>query len=233
VAGASTIAQSCYVDLDHGGLGCKNGSGPLVTETRGLPKYHSITNAIGAAVIIRQDNDQQFRITGQQNILNDITTSIVDGELIIDYQGCFRNADIEVFVANPEITGVHNVGSGTILGDNLWQTDQLFLSITGSGRIDAEFYADMVYAEVTGSGDMDLFGGANRSFMRVTGSGDIFAFNLECNDQEIHISGSGNCEVHARDLLDVRISGSGNVFYKGNPNISTDISGSGNIIEVN
>ncbi|NIT55744.1 MAG: hypothetical protein GWN00_05750, partial [Aliifodinibius sp.] len=130
VAGVLIIAQSCYLDLDHGGLGCQNGSGPLVTESRGLPPYRSITNAIGADVIIRQDNDQQFRITAQQNILNDITTRVVDGALIIDYQGCFRNADIEVFVANPEIAGVHNVGSGTILGDNVWQTDQLFLSIT-------------------------------------------------------------------------------------------------------
>ena len=80
---------------------------------------------------------------------------------------------------------------------------------------------------------MDLYGSVDHSALFVSGSGNIFAFNLESNDQEVRISGSGNCEVFVRDLLEVDISGSGNVFYKGNPSVSTNISGSGNVIEAN
>ena len=233
IAGLLLGTQACYVDLNNGGIGCENGRGPLLTESRSLPAYHSVINAIGADVVIKQDLDEEFRITAQENILNHITTRVIDGELVIDYRGCFRNANIDIYISNPEINAVHSIGAGTIIGDNVWETDQLTLTVTGSGRIDAEFVANNLNAEVTGSGLMDLFGEVNRGFMRVSGSGDIAAFNLESNEQDIYISGSGNCEVFARDVLDVRISGSGNVFYKGNPTISTNISGSGSVIESN
>jgi hypothetical protein len=225
--------QSCYVNFDDDGMGCENGHGPIVTESRTLPEYSRITNAIGANITLRQDIDQEFRISSQKNILNGITTRVIDGELVIDYNGCFSNASIDIFIANPEIAAVHNIGSGDIYGDNPWQTNQLELRITGSGNIDVEFSADLVTSEITGSGSMELYGLVNESRIRVLGSGNIFAFNLESIDQDIRISGSGNCEVFAQEVLDVTISGSGNVFYKGNPTVSANISGSGNVMEAN
>ena len=182
-------AQSCYIDFDDDGFGCESGNGSLVTESRNVFSFNSITNIIGADVVIRQQIDREFRITAPDNLINDITTRVVDGNLIIDYHGCFRNADIDIYIANPEVDGVHNVGSGTIIGDNVWSSDRLELSISGSGRIDAEFFANQLNAAIVGSGVMDLFGEADRSFLRVSGSGDFFAFDLECNDQDIVISG--------------------------------------------
>ena len=228
-----TSIQSCFVNFDDHGVGCENGRGPIVTESRTLPEYSSITNAIGANITLRQDVDQEFRISAPENILDNVTTQVMDGELIIDYRGCFSNASIDIFMVNPEIAGVHNVGSGDIYGGNPWQTNQLALRITGSGNIDVEFSADFVTSEITGSGSMELYGLVNESRIRVLGSGNIFAFNLESIDQDIRISGSGNCEVFAQEVLDVTISGSGNVFYKGNPTVSTNISGSGNVMEAN
>ena len=233
LVGLLTGIQACYVDLNNGGIGCENGRGPLVTESRVIPAFHSVINGIGADVTIRQDLDESFRITAQENILNNLTTRVIDGELIIDYRGCFRNANIDIFISNPEIEAVHNVGSGTIIGDNIWQSDQLHLTVIGSGDIDAEFLANDLRAEITGSGTMDLFGEIDQGVLRVSGSGDIYAFNLDSNVQEIDISGSGNCEVFVRNDLDVRISGSGQVYYKGNPSISTNISGSGEVIDAN
>ena len=225
--------QSCYIDLDDDGFGCESGSGRIVTESRGLPDYYSITNTISANVIIRQDLDREFRISAPENLIDDITTRVIDGELIIDFRGCYRNAQIDIFIVNPEIEGVHNYGSGNIFGDNVWQTDFLHMSISGSGRIDAEFVTDRVTTEIAGSGLMELFGSANRSVMRVSGSGNINAFELDCNRHDISIAGSGSCNVFARDLLEVRISGSGNVFYKGQPQVNSSITGSGGVFDAN
>ena len=226
-------AQSCYVNFDDDGFGCESGHGSMVTEDRALPAYNRITNAIGADISLRQGLDKEFSIIGPANILDNVTTRIIDGELVIDYNGCFRNADIDIFITNPEIAAVHNIGSGDIYGENHWETEQLDLRITGSGKIDAEFTAHIATAEITGSGQMDLYGSVDHSAVYVSGSGNIFAFNLETNDQKVRISGSGNCEVFARDILEVEISGSGNVYYKGNPSVSTNISGSGHVIESN
>ena len=225
--------QSCYIDLDDDGSGCESGRGRTVTESRFLPDYFSITNTISANVVIRQDLNTEFRITAPENLVDDIITRVIDGELIIDFRGCYRNAQIDIFISNPIIEGVYNLGSGNIFGDNIWQSNHLQLSISGSGSLDAEFVTDRLDSEITGSGRMDLFGSANRSEMRISGSGNINAFDLDCNDHEITITGSGNCQVYARDFLDVRISGSGNVIYQGQPQINTSITGSGGVINAN
>ena len=228
------VAQSCYINFDDDGYyGCIAPRGPVLTETYTLPSYHSITNTIGANITLRQSNRREFEITASESILDEIRLRVVDGELVIDTYSCINNSNIQIYASIPEIRALHNVGSGDIFGDNLWELDDLELRISGSGKIDSEFNADYVYAEITGSGKMDLFGDTNISEIRISGSGDVNAFGLDAQDQDIVISGSGNCEVVARDHLDVVISGSGNVFYKGSPQINASVSGSGNIIDAN
>ncbi|MDH3711018.1 MAG: DUF2807 domain-containing protein [Cyclobacteriaceae bacterium] len=226
-------AQSCYIHFEDDGYGCVQPRGPVITQSYNLPSFDRITNAIGADITLRQSNNREFEITAAESILEQISLRIVDGELIIDNLSCISNTNIEIFAAMPDIEAVHNVGSGDIFGDNIWEVDDLELRITGSGKIDAEFIVDYLSIEITGSGTMDLFGEAHLSEIRISGSGDVHAFGMEANDQDIIISGSGNCEVLAIDHLDVVISGSGNVFYKGNPQVSVTISGSGTVIDAN
>ncbi|MEF8983378.1 MAG: DUF2807 domain-containing protein [Bacteroidales bacterium] len=47
----------------------------------------------------------------------------------------------------------------------------------------------------------------------------------------ISISGSGSCDVHVTENLEVDVSGSGKVRYEGNPVIDADISGSGKVVK--
>lgn len=227
-------AQSCYIHFeDDDGFGCIQPRGPVITESYNLPPFHGITNAIGADITLRQGNNREFEITAAESILDQITLSIVDGELIIDNLYCINNANIDIFVTITDIEAVHNIGSGDIFGDNVWEVDDLELGITGSGKIDAEFVADFVTIEVAGSGTLHLFGEVDFSEITIAGSGDVNAFGLQAQHQDIVISGSGNCEVVALDHLEVVISGSGNVFYKGNPQVSATISGSGSVINAN
>jgi hypothetical protein len=227
------ITQSCYVNLEDDGFNCDRARGPVVTEQRNLPDFNRVTNAIGADIVLRQDQDQEFLITTSESLLDDITTRVINGELIIDYRGCYRDANIEIYIATPEVEAVYNIGSGDVLGDNTWHAEQMDLRITGSGKIDAEINAQSLYSEITGSGTMALLGAVDQGRLRISGSGDIFAFNLDSNTQEITISGSGNCEVLTHELLEVRISGSGDVYYRGHPQINTSISGSGGVFNAN
>jgi len=233
IACALLVLQGCYIDLDDNGIGCRNANGPTITETRFPASFHSITNAIGANMVIRQDAGQLVEITTQESVMDDISLRVWNGELIIESERCFRNADIDIFITSPEIYAVSNIGSGDVIGENLWYSDEMFLNITGSGTIDAEIETDRLHADITGSGDMKLYGQAQRGDIRISGSGNIAAFNLQSDQQEVEISGSGNCEVTALDLLDVTISGSGNVFYKGNPSVYSDVSGSGGVYAAN
>jgi len=226
--------QACYIDFDDDdGFGCIRARGPVVTANYTLPAFDGVTNAIGADITLREDNTQTIEITAAENILDEIRLSVINGHLTIDNYDCISSANIDIFISIPEVVSVHNIGSGDIFGDNRWDTNELDLRITGSGKIDAEFDANQLNADITGSGRMDLFGDVNLSVVTISGSGDINAFGMDADQQDIVISGSGNCEVVAIDQMDVVISGSGNVFYRGNPQISATITGAGNIVDSN
>jgi hypothetical protein len=106
-------------------------------------------------------------------------------------------------------------------------------------RNSKEIAADIVipelsYVAVTGAGDYKLQGTIQEFLdINITGTGNVNAFDLEVEECTIQISGSGNCEVHVNNMLDVYVSGAGNVFYKGNPTIASEISGVGNVTDVN
>lgn len=53
IGGILLMTQSCYVYFEDDGLGCVRARGPLLTETRVVPEFNSVTNTIGADVNIR------------------------------------------------------------------------------------------------------------------------------------------------------------------------------------
>ena len=105
-------------------------------------------------------------------------------------------------------------------------------SVNTSEEIRAEITIPAVsYAGVTGAGDFE-FSGAQQDVLDIyiSGAGNMDAFDMPVNDCSIRISGTGNCQVHVIDYLEVIISGVGNIWYRGNPTVDTDVSGVGNII---
>lgn len=86
------------------------------------------------------------------------------------------------------------------------------------------------FVSITGAGNFNISGEKqSRLDIDITGAGDIDAFDMEVDDCNININGTGNCNVKVNNMLDVHISGVGNVFYMGQPELTTDISGVGNV----
>lgn len=146
------------------------------------------------------------------------------------------NVDIEIgelqsveFYAQPEVLDVltYRVRDGILeIGFKDGYT------VHTSEEIRAEITVPSLnYAGITGAADFE-FAGAQQDVLDIyiTGAGNVDAFDMQVKDCSIRISGTGNCEVHVIEHLDVSISGVGNIWYRGNPTVDTDISGVGNII---
>lgn len=57
-------------------------------------------------------------------------------------------------------------------------------------------------------------------------------FGFLVNSAYVEVSGSGNIELNATDLIDGEINGSGDIYYKNSPVINVEISGSGSLIHI-
>ncbi|MEL7120257.1 MAG: head GIN domain-containing protein [Bacteroidota bacterium] len=226
--------SSCIFDIDDDFGGCIRADGPIRTAEFNLNDFDGIDLAIDAEVYIRQGEFQTVEVQAQDEALDQLETRVRSGIWRIEYDRCIRREDrVRIFITVPEITYLKISGSGKIVSENVLVTDDLVISIEGSGDIDLALDSDDIEANISGSGAIALEGIADVMDCNVSGSGDFRCFPLEVRRANVRISGSGDIEVYVLDQLDVRITGSGDVFYRGIPNLNISVSGSGDVVDAN
>jgi hypothetical protein len=219
------LASSCRKRIE--------GSGRYVTVERNVSPFTEIESDGNFNVTVKQDSVQSVTLYGEDNILPHLTTRVEGHRLRIYYDHDlfkkFDNNGVVVHVTVPELNSLNLTGSGNINGEGILNTQVLFATLSGSGKIDFNVNCVGVLAFLTGSGDVSLHGNSTAGTYTVSGSGDVHAFDLLSDDVNVTISGSGDCEVHAEKTLKVKISGSGDVRYIGHPDVQTSINGSGSV----
>lgn len=211
------------------------GEGPLVNEQRYTPAFTAVRTACDAEVFIRPDTVLSVELSGQQNVLQQLQTTVHNGELTIDFDYRLRLGShdrIQVTIGCPDLRKVSISGSGTTRIGAMESAYPLSLQISGSGNIEAaSLRVPSLEAGVSGSGDIRVLAGTATSVMtKISGSGSVDISQLSAQRAEVRSSGSGDTRLAVSESLDVQISGSGDVYYWGNPRISTGISGSGKLV---
>jgi len=207
-------------------------SGETIKESRNVGQFSSISLVISADVYLTQGTTQKVEIEGDKNDLEELETIVADGVLKIGTKNHFGGniGNITIYITVSEINGLSVAGSGDIKAKSGLKTDELDLSVSGSGSIDIKDLAVReVSATITGSGNIGIESGQAQSELdvKVTGSGAFSGEGFAAEEADITITGSGSAAIWAVKELDTHITGSGNVNYKGNPQVNAVSTGSG------
>lgn len=226
------ILSSCEKDY----IDVVKGSGPVIAETRKTASFNMINLSIPADVFVTQGNSERIVIEAQENVMDVINTDVRGGEVNIRFANGVvvkRFEPIKIFITTRNIKELRVSGSGNIYNNSPIFTDELYITVSGSGNVDLQdIDSPIVESNISGSGQIYLSGFCADQYAQISGSGSIHAFGLLSESTNIDISGSGKTEVSVSNYLSVRISGSGNVYYKGRPSLVTRISGSGGVYSV-
>ncbi len=194
-----------------------SGDGNVAMEKRSLSGFTKVFTSGSTLVHITKASHFSINVKGYENLLPYLETSVQNGTLKIEIDKDVRvkNANYEVFITMPDLTGIRTEGSGDVdaIGD--------FSGNTG------------VELRISGSANISVEKGSTQTLnTRIEGSGNIEAFGLVATDAKTITSGSGDTQIGITNNLDVNISGSGSVYYKGSPaKVTTNISGSGKVIK--
>jgi hypothetical protein len=224
--------QSC--DFVH--METIHGNGNVTTDTRNVAEANRIKTRGSFDVEIVQGTSASVKIEADANLIPYIITANEDGMLVIrtkDNVGLQSNTKIKVYVTTPTVEEIALNGSGNVTADSkITGSDHLKLSISGSGDMKLEVDAPKVESSIAGSGNINISGETKDSKIDIAGNGDYKAENLQAENVEVHIAGSGNARVFSSTSLDVHIAGSGDIFYKGSPSITQHVAGSGSIKQI-
>ncbi len=227
--GLLLTTSGCWEDFTISGNGIEATEGRVITE------FNELKSSGLFDVHITSGNDYEVVVNAESNIIPYIETYVTGSTLHLDIRGIHNvktHLPMQVFVTTPQMRSVKQSGSGAIT-TGYFEADNFELFISGSGSITTAVNASVVDAGISGSGKIQISGTATQTNFNISGSGKIDSYDLETQNCDARISGSGDVYVSASDFIRANISGSGNVYYIGSPNLESHVSGSGKIISNN
>ena len=250
---ASILMTSC-IDDDFGG-DCIEGQGPITGRSYTVDEFSKLVGSFSADIQFTYDSVVSVTAFAQENILDRLSVATVGGILEPRLVGdCFNNFSLTFEITGPDVSefellgsgdltimnginipslSISSSGSGNVETRETLRTDELNVSLVGSGGLSLNTVFDSGVLSLTGSGGIEVQGSCEEQEVSLTGSGNYRAFGLSSNSCNISVAGSGSSEVFVNDDLNVSILGSGNVTYMGDPDIISEVIGSGRLINGN
>jgi hypothetical protein len=210
------------------------GSGDVVTESRKVSGFDSVSVEYPSQVSIKQGTAESLKISAEDNLLPNLKTEVKNGTLEIFYK---QTGDEHVNPTKPvvitiivkDLSEVDFSSAGELTLDGL-KTDTLDVSLSGAGSLELnEIDIKKLSVNLSGAGGTTASGTADDLDVNISGFGDFKGADLHSQTASVHISGTGGATVWVDDQLDVDISGAGSVNYYGSPDISKQVSGVGGV----
>lgn len=193
------------------------GSGVLVSESRSVAPFDSIELFVAADITITQGGVQSVTVEADDNLIDQITTSVAGGVLRIDANVNYDSDNVSLVLDMTDVQSIDLFGVGDITATNLTSTGTLRVVLVGVGSVTLAGATDTYSAVLSGV---------------ATGSG-IDAEGLQARLADITVIGVGDCRITVTEQLDAVISGIGDIFYAGNPaTVNATVTGTGNVIPI-
>ena len=209
------------------------GNGNITTKTLSTADYDIIKGVGFMDIHLEKGTEGNIAVTTDDNLHEYIEIKVKNKVLIVKTKKNINlktKKGIHITVPFEDISKVTLTGSGDINTKDIIMANEFNASVVGSGDIILTVKASKVEVVVSGSGDVTLSGSTSNLVVGVRGSGDFRGFDLNSQNTNVSVSGSGDAKVVAKEKLIARVSGSGDIIYKGNP-AKRDVktSGSGDI----
>jgi len=227
----STISTGCHL------FGKRvRGNGQITSEDRNVTGFTSVDVSNAIDVYIKQDSVAGVKVETDVNLQQHVSVKEEGGVLYIEEEDGYNlrpTHGIKVYVSGASFRKFSASGSCDIYTQNqVTNTESIAISLSGASDADMDLNAPRVKASLTGAGTIKLKGQTKDLELDGTGSSDLKCMDMQTENADVDITGSGSAEVFASVKLDVSVTGSGSVKYKGSPAVSQKVSGSGSVKKI-
>jgi len=209
-----------------------------------IADFHSISCNSRYTVYLKQSNKEEVRVEAQKEIYEISEFIVKDGVLEINIKkekskdkSVLRQIEdikilptLNVYVSIKDVKALQVNGSGKIITENSIASDDLTISIAGSGEMEIDVKGKNINAKISGPGDLKLSGYANNLDLALSGSGEAEAYEFEVATASCKLYGAGSAQLNVSDELTAEIYGNGNIQVKGaTKNVTKKIYGYGEL----
>ncbi|MGZ7047016.1 MAG: head GIN domain-containing protein [Methanobacterium sp.] len=217
--------------------GCTNqgtGSGKVINQTRDVASFNQIDFNGAGELIITQGDKESVTVQADDNLMNNIKTSVNNNKLTISFDNNMPvpTQPVKIYVTVKDLNSINVTGTGLVKSDNL-NVNGLTLTINGAGNSTLNnLNAQTLNITLSGAGTITTSGNVNEQNMQISGAGEYNAGNLTSKIATVTINGGGKSTVKVSDTLNAIINGAGQISYIGSPKVTQQISGVGNVNKI-
>jgi hypothetical protein len=215
VAIAALLFTSCKFDFGNG----IDGNGDVKTETRTInEKFTKIEASRGIEVIVEQSETTSVEVEADSNLLQHITTKVVNGTLEITSDENIDSAEAEtVRVKMPIIEGLSSTSGSNIHTNNVLRGTAIKMKSSSGSELDATLEFEDIDLESTSGSTATLSGKALKFSSRSSSGSEINASKLEANDVFAEATSGSSSDVNAIVSINAKASSGSSIDYKGKP----------------
>jgi len=228
----SILLSSCSL-LSSAGVKVITPSDTIISENREVSGYKAINFSTYGKLNIIQGDKESLNISGPDNLVPEISTSVSNGTLEIKNKENITVTSLSAknmltfTIVVKDLTSLLISGAGDVQVETL-TTSTMDLTLSGAGKVQMnQLTTDNLKVNLDGAGGLDLSGSATQATIEISGAGSVNASGLKIQNANITISGLGGSTLWVTDQLTGTISGAGSVSYYGSPQTSTNSSGLG------
>lgn len=195
---------------------------PMAEEHRALKDFERITLLGSLDVRYMQTDSFSVIVKGPVKAIKNVETEVEHNTLKVNMKnsksiihwGDEDMDDVTVYVTSPDFLGISLSGSGDFSCERKLDTDNLDITLRGSGDINFE---DII---------------CDRVKVSLVGSGDVAVDNVETQQAQLELIGSGDIKMNFTNSgkVNSRLMGSGDITLKGNVReMNNNVRGTGDI----
>ncbi len=213
-------------------FGGTQGKGALVSQTRDLPAFHAVESGIAADLVLHVAPESRIAFSIQENLVPLLKTEVEDGCLKIYFSESVNYQErLVIDVYAPSYDALLMMGSGNMTLQDSVRAQTFTASLSGSGNIRVrQLTSDQVDVSITGSGNVEMGGSTRGMKADISGSGECQLRELSAQSAQVQVTGSGDVSCTVQESLDAAITGSGDIEYQGSATaVKSSVTGSGEI----
>ncbi|WP_212005816.1 head GIN domain-containing protein [Chitinophaga sp. HK235] len=208
------------------------GNGNIKTENRTAGNFTDISTSGVYRVVVQQGSSNSIKVEAEENLLPYIKTEVSHGELEIttgDNVNLNPTKDMVVYVTLQDVKKLTASGASSFKGVGTLKSKNLTLSFSGAAHADLDLNIGELEVGLSGASKVMLKGKCNKGEYMISGAANADALDLQTEQAEVGVSGSGEASVQVDKKLNANASGTGRVKYKGEPSITQSVSGMGRV----
>jgi hypothetical protein len=213
---------------------CIHGSGKRISEQRKVNDFKKIDISGDFKIHLKQDSSLGITVSGDDNLLKYVSTSVEGDKLIIKNKKRTCDADsIVVNIGVRNLVEIKSSGASDIQSTGKLNTGDLRVDVSGASKVELDVNAANFSVNSSGVLKLDLVGQAATAKIESSGVNKVNAFNFVVGEYTITASGVSKCYINVLKTLNVHSSGASEIEYKGSPaTINNDKSGASKIKKV-